>query len=364
MRNCKNQLYKCAICNGKLNISICDGNERLPQPTEKQPIRGVLVGGEAKVSHSSVPKSEEVNSGLRDFTQPVRKTSNNVMHVNTDTNGNYVLLQTAIADVSKPNDPNVWAAVRLMFDSCSQKSYITNKLHSELRLPVIGREILLVKTFGEVTPKLGTCDIVQMCEHTRDGLAVYISCYSVPEICSPISCQVIEVAKSTYPHLWGLTLADNPTSEEQREMSIDCLLGADNCWQFLEGSVVQGEFPGPVAVLSKFGWLVSGPVNVQGNDQLSINLFSTDVLKTESFVVTQDATLKEELSKFWNYETLGIKSEEPTLYEPTLYDSFADQVKFRNGRYEVSLPFKEVHEVIPDNFSKLCSEAESQIEAT
>ena len=69
-------------------------------------------------------------------------------------------------------------------------------------------------------------------------------------------------------------------------------------------------------------------------------------MKTESFVVTQDATLKEELSKLWNYETLGIKSEERTLY-----DSFADHVKFKNGRYEVSLPFKEVHEVIPDNFS-------------
>ena len=130
-----------------------------------------------------------------------------------------------------------------------------------------------------------------------------------------ISCQVIEVAKSTYPHLWGLTFADNPTSEEQREMPIDRLLGADNCWQFLEGSVVPGDFPGPVAVLSKFGWLLSGLVNVQGNNQLSINLISTDVLKTESFVVTQDATLKEELSKFWNYETLGIKSEEPTLYD-------------------------------------------------
>ena len=52
---------------------------------------------------------------------------------------------------------------------------------------VIGRKTLLVKTFGEVIPKLVTCDIVQMCVHTRHGLAVYISCYSVPEI----SCQVI-----------------------------------------------------------------------------------------------------------------------------------------------------------------------------
>ena len=124
-----------------------------------------------------------------------------LMHVNTDTNGNCVLLQTAIADVSKPNDSNVWAAVRLIFDSCSQKMYIANKLQSELCLPVIERETLLVKTFGEVFPKLVTCDIVQMYIHARDGLEVYIPCHSVPEICSPISCQVIEVAKSTCPHL-------------------------------------------------------------------------------------------------------------------------------------------------------------------
>ena len=75
--------------------------------------------GRPKFPIQSVPKPKEVNSDLRGFTQPVRKTSNNVMHVNTDTNGKRVLLQTAIADVSNPNDPNVWATVRLMFDSYS-----------------------------------------------------------------------------------------------------------------------------------------------------------------------------------------------------------------------------------------------------
>ena len=105
MRNCKNQLYKCAICHGKHYISTCDDYDRLPQPTGKQPIRG--VGGEAKVSHSSVSKPEEAYSGLRDFTQPARKASNNVMHVNADTYCNYVLLQTAIADVSKLSYPSV-----------------------------------------------------------------------------------------------------------------------------------------------------------------------------------------------------------------------------------------------------------------
>ena len=104
------------------------------------------------------------------------------MHVNTDTNGNCVLLHTAIADVSKPSDPNVWGAVRLMFDSCSQKSHITNKLHLELCLPVIGRESLLVKTFGEITLKLVTCDIVQMCVHTRESCSLYFLLFSTRDL--------------------------------------------------------------------------------------------------------------------------------------------------------------------------------------
>ena len=124
---------------------------------------------------------------------------------------------------------SVWATVRLMSDSCSQKSYVTNKLQSELCLSVAGRETLLVKTFREVTPKLVTCDIVQMCVHTRDGLEVYMSCDSVREICSPISYRVIEAPNSTYPHLWGLTLADIQTSKEHHEMPTDFLLGTDNC---------------------------------------------------------------------------------------------------------------------------------------
>ena len=58
-------------------------------------------------------------------------------------------------------------------------------------------------------------------------------------------------------------------------MRVEYLLGADICWQLLEGLVIQGDFPGPVAVLSKFDWLLSGPVNVQGHKHLSINLIFT-----------------------------------------------------------------------------------------
>ena len=80
-----------------------------------------------------------------------------------------------------------------------------------------------------------------------------ISTLSFPVICSPLSTK-IEVDQ--YPHLQGLQLADSFDSNE----SIDVLIGFDHYWDFVEDDIVQGEF-GPVAIDSKFGWLLSGSTN-------------------------------------------------------------------------------------------------------
>ena len=44
-------------------------------------------------------------------------------------------------------------------------------------------------------------------------------------------------------------------------------------------------------------------------------------------------------------ETLGIKENEVSVY-----DKFLDDVQFINGRYEVSLPFKENRPFVEDNY--------------
>ena len=60
-----------------------------------------------------------------------------------------VLLQTATTEVVRPDNDTSSLSVRLVFDSCSQRSYITKNLKDRLKLPVIGRESLQIKTFGE-----------------------------------------------------------------------------------------------------------------------------------------------------------------------------------------------------------------------
>ena len=47
----------------------------------------------------------------------------------------------------------------------------------------------------------------------------------------------------------------------------------------------------------------------------------------------------------WDYDTLGVKEREDEFLE-----DYLTKVKFNGDRYIVSLPFKEEHPVIPDNY--------------
>ena len=58
-----------------------------------------------------------------------------------------------------------------------------------------------------------------------------------------------------------------------------------------------------------------------------------------------NASLDQALKKFWDLETLGINPEESSVY-----DDFVHMIAFQNGRYCVSLPWKDCHPPLLDNF--------------
>ena len=60
---------------------------------------------------------------------------------------------------------------------------------------------------------------------------------------------------SDYQHLQDLDLADFASEDRQ---NIDVLIGSDHYWDFITGEVIRGE-TGPLAMASKFGWILSGP---------------------------------------------------------------------------------------------------------
>jgi len=112
----------------------------------------------------------------------------------------------------------------------------------------------------------------------------------------------------------------------------------------VSGRVVRGE-NGPTAIDTKLGWVLSGPVPVGTQaDRQQSNLVTTHVLTSavNPAHVTNE-TLDGTLKSFWELESLGIKPR-------SMYEEFQEQISFKDERYEVHLPWKTPHPLLPDNY--------------
>ena len=265
-------------------------------------------------------------------------TSNNYCYVDRETN---VLLQTATATVTNVEQSKS-IQTRMLFDLGSQKSYCTLSVKNALNLPTLKKEWLMIKTFREANPRLRECDSLQLRIQGTEGTSLYLNVFAVDRICSPLSNQTIELTQDSYPHLRaGLQLADNTQGETDLEVHI--LIGADHYWNFVSDETVRGGTGTPVATNSKLGWLLIGPSATGGGHQQSVHLITTHVMKVECSEIDP---LTEQVSRFWDLDSIGIKENEPSVYE-----TFVENIKHDGTRYEVNLPWKPSHPLLPDNFA-------------
>lgn len=118
-------------------------------------------------------------------------------------------------------------------------------------------------------------------------------------------------------------------------------------WHFVSGSVVRGPELGPIALCTKLGYVLSGPVVIPapGQGDSTVSLTETHVLKITNSVVEERNSLEGEIKHFWDLGTLGIKRDEPLVYE-----KFIEDITHNGERYEVKLPFKESRPFLPDNY--------------
>ena len=109
------------------------------------------------------------------------------------------------------------------------------------------------------------------------------------------------------------------------------------------GETVRGEH-GPVAVRTRLGWVLSGPVSPRSPGS-STNLV-TYVLNVGT--VTQSDVnkgLQQQLRAFWELESIGICHDESSVSQ-----RFEGSINFKNGRYEVTLPWKDPEQSLLDNY--------------
>ena len=75
----------------------------------------------------------------------------------------------------------------------------------------------------------------------------------------------------------------------------------------MTGKVIsKGE--GPMAVHTRLGWVLSGPVQGVLSQNTACNLLSTHALMVDDYVQEEsDRTLDKTLKSFWDLESFGIR---------------------------------------------------------
>ena len=252
---------------------------------------------------------------------------------------NAVLLQTAKAEISSM-DGNRSAEVRILFDGGSQQTYICPKTRNLLKLKTEKKRTVNIKSFGNAKSE-NTLDQVNFAVHVKNGERLNVEAL-VSDICYPIENQAIEVAVEQYPPLQNLPLADSNISNSPLEINV--LIGSKDYWRFIEKKQVKGSESGPVAIESKLGFILSGPFQITGNKNIENNVFSSHMMRVET-KLTPEQTIKE------NFGEIHKAVPKTNVNNETVVEDFEKTTLYKNGRYEVNLPFKIENAWLGDNYT-------------
>ena len=312
-KNCRS-MGKCKKCNGRHHTSICN-------------------------------KEQEGSASLADLDpeatpfKPESKTSSMVCTGQEKA----ILLQTARARIYNPVKPKQTLEVRCLFDTGSQKSYLTERAMKMLKLEPTGEQALSIAAFGATQGQSRVCPLVSVGVCLKGYPNMPLSLHVVSTICEPLSCQPVTASIESHGQLMSLDLAESADTDSR--LPVDILIGCDQYWELVTGGIRRSE-KGPTAIHTKLGWVLSGPTSTRHTVSCMV---TTHLLRVDSQPSgTETTPLDEQLRAFWELESLGIIEEEKTLY-----DEFTSTVRFEEGRYKVPLPWKEFHETLGDNY-QLC----------
>ena len=160
---------------------------------------------------------------------------------------------------------------------------------------------MTIMTFGATQGGKRVCEYVQVGFKLKKGQSQILTLFSVPTICEPLTCHPLVDCRDAYPHLSGLEFVDEP--EDGQELHVDILVGSDHYWDLITGRVQSGS-DGPVAIDTKFGWVLSGPISIPGHTDTSLNLMLHTLLGNSQH--SEEQTLNETMKSFWELESFGI----------------------------------------------------------
>ena len=131
----------------------------------------------------------------------------------------------------------------------------------------------------------------------------------------------------------------SPSISDGSDVEVDILIGADYYWKFITSTTKRGAKPGLAAVLTRLGWVLSGPViqENQRNPSCMTNLNATHVLRIDAEPVITNPTdsLYNQLEKLWDLETLAIQANKLTTESKLM-----EEINFNGNSMKLNYPFE------------------------
>ncbi|XP_063427160.1 uncharacterized protein LOC134710700 [Mytilus trossulus] len=178
--------------------------------------------------------------------------------------GEMVLMQTATAEITNPNYTKK-ETTRILFDSGSQRTYISQRLASKLGLKSYHEEEIRLMTFGSENIKIVKTTHTSLDIRLKNGLYFSIIANIVPVISGCLNRRKLDSVSMTKlrKYVNDIYLADDlPFENESSE--IDLLIGNDYYLDLILARRLEVQ-PGLYLFASKLGWMVTGRVKNKDN---------------------------------------------------------------------------------------------------
>ncbi len=326
----------CYYCKKTGHCQALCRQEKKTKPAKKESSTGSTAGATGGESSSlerkdHEAKSDESSSRKRLTSLVVVTTRVNPMTGELLARAGIVLLPTATVIIIGPY--GLRRRCLCLFDTGSQRSFISKALANELQLIELSKEDLTISSFGDmqVTSNQTSVRLIRIRGSYRDAKEYYLPALERDEIVSLDSYTPTALGRQMTRE--GRILADDRYRSNTTELlKVELLIGSDIYWQ-LVSSETRTDGRGLTAIDSRFGWLISGAVD----DRAAPTVVAVNTVTTDD--PDELDNIEFDLSMFWSLEHVGII--EPTYKEPEILAPFLAQIQMgRNGRFVTSLPKK------------------------
>ena len=217
--------------------------------------------------------------------------------------------------------------VNALLDDASTISYISTKVKNELGL--VGRtNNFPVSVIGGKDQILDATEVFMTLRDVKETLSRNFRALALDNVVGDM--KVIEWCKrkNDWHHLKNINF---PVAI--RRQVVDVLIGADYLEMHQALEEKRGKINEPIARLTPLGWTCVGGPAVGSPYRNQTNFVRT-------FFANSDSSLDILIKKFWEVEELTEDPESLTTKEKDILKTSINEITQKNGRYEVSIPWK------------------------